>query len=415
MKTKKRQIITLLFGYACFVGMIMPGMAEEKKPMKVFILSGQSNMQGKAAAYTLDAVLGDPEQAAAFKHLKKEGEWVKRDDVWVTFLDNPGKGDFPKFGPLTVGYGSEKTRRGEKRVPEPGVGPELGIGHVLGDHFDEQVLLIKAAWGGRAVKYSFRPPSAMPSDEVIKEQIAEIALKRQAAIERAEKAKAEGKRVKSVPAPRSFEEHKSGYGSDYRAVLAETNKVLDDLKTYFPDYDAEQGYEIAGFIWFQGWNDGVGSGNPEYTEQMAHFIRDMRRDLKAPEMPFVIGELGTDGAEAGGWVTTFRKQQAEIAALEEFHGNVAVAKTAHCWATHVPDMSDKWEAFRTAAKENKSKPKDDPSRFDPGAFYKKNWEQKYAAQLAFTSDKRYHYNGSAACYYLMGESMGKAMMELVPE
>ena len=66
---------------------------------------------------------------------------------------------------------------------------------------------------------------------------------------------------------------------------------------------------------------------------MAHFIRDMRKDLKAPEMPFVIGELGTDGPGAEGWVATFRNQQAEIAGLEEFKGNVALAKTADCWPT----------------------------------------------------------------------------------
>ena len=54
----------------------------------------------------------------------------------------------------------------------------------------------------------------------------------------------------------------------------------------------------AGFAWFQGWNDAIGEGNPNYVDQMAHFIRDMRKDLKAPKMPFVIGELGTDGPGA---------------------------------------------------------------------------------------------------------------------
>jgi hypothetical protein len=39
--------------------------------------------------------------------------------------------------------------------------------------------------------------------------------------------------------------------------------------------------------------------------------------------------------------------------------------------------------------------------------------QKYKELLAYTSDKRYHYRGSGACTYLMGESMGKAMLEMV--
>jgi alpha-galactosidase len=393
-----------------------PLAAAAKGPVQVFILSGQSNMQGKAAAYTLDAVIDEPKTRDQFRHLKKDGEWVKRDDVWVTFLDNPGRGGFPKYGPLTVGYGSEKTVRDEnnQKIPVPGVGPELGIGHVLGDHYDEQVLLIKAAWGGRAVKYTFRPPSAMPSDAEIRAQVVEIENKRQAKLEKYEADKAAGKKkLKPAGPEHSFEEHKAGYGSDYRKVLSETRMVLDDIKKYFPDYDAEQGYEISGFIWFQGWNDAIGEGNPDYVDQMAHFIRDMRKDLKAPKMPFVIGELGTDGPGAEGWVATFRKQQAEIAALPEFKGSVALARTAGCWPTGLPDMQDKWDAFKAEGKKNEAKPKDDPTRMDPGAFFNKNWLQKYKKELSYTSDKRYHYLGSGACYYKMGESMGKAMAELV--
>ena len=141
------KLLNIIVGLA---GLAAPASGAAKGPVKVFILSGQSNMEGKAAAYTLDAVINDPKTRDEFKHLKKDGEWVKRDDVWVTFLDNPGRGGFPKHGPLTVGYGSEKTIRDAdgKKLPHPGIGPELGIGQVLGDHFDEQVLLIKASWGG---------------------------------------------------------------------------------------------------------------------------------------------------------------------------------------------------------------------------------------------------------------------------
>jgi len=130
-------------------------------------------------------------------------------------------------------------------------------------------------------------------------------------------------------------------------------------------------------------------------------------------MPFVIGELGTDGPGAEGWVATFRKQQVAIAAMPEFKGNVALAKTAHCWPADLPKMQDKWDAFRAAAQKNSAKAKDDPTRVEPGMFFNKNWLQKYKEQLAYTSDKRYHYLGSGACYYRMGESMGKAMIELL--
>jgi alpha-galactosidase len=189
--------------------------------------------------------------------------------------------------------------------------------------------------------------------------------------------------------------------------------VLGDIENYFPDYDEFQGYEIVGFIWFQGWNDGVGRGNPEYVEQMADFIRDMRRDLKRPNLPFVIGELGIDGEEAEGWVARFREQQAEIAALPEFKENVRLARTAHCWHQGPYDMSDRWAEFQTLARANEAKTADDPTRINPGKFFQKNWAQKYAKELAYTSDKRYHYNGSGRSYYEIGQSLGRAMLEML--
>ena len=382
------------------VGVLPPAQgraADKKRPVKVFILAGQSNMEGKAAVTTLDAVINDPKTHDQFKHLKPDGKWLVRDDVWVTYLDRKDKRrSVPVHGPLTVGFGSPKLARDKnfKKVPVKTIGPELGIGHVLGDHYDEPVLLIKAAWGGRAVKYSFRPPSAMPSDEQIKAEAAAI-------------------KQRKPDAEVTFKSHKEGYGSDYRKILSETRTVLGDIKKYVPNYDAKQGYEIAGFVWFQGWNDACGGGNPQYVEQMTHFIRDIRKDLKTPNLPFVIGELGTDGKDAGGWVATFRTQQAAIVALPEFKDTVRLAKTAHCWHKGPYDMQDKWDAFRKMGKANAAKPADDPTRIDPGKFYQKNWVQKYAKELAYTSDKRYHYNGSGRSYYEMGRSMGNAMVQMV--
>lgn len=389
-------LLALGLGVFTLTQFATPAHTDAADKLKVFILAGQSNMQGKAAVGTLDAVINDPRTRDQFRHLKQGDKWAARDDVWVTFLDKGARPNSPTplYGPLSVGFGSDKTVRDDdnKRITVPGVGPELGIGHVLGDHYDEQVLLIKACWGGRAVKYSFRPPSAMPTDDEIKAEVKAIK-------ERKPKAQV------------SFASHKAGYGSDYRKILSETHKVLGNIKQYFPDSNESQGYEIAGFIWFQGWNDGVGKGNPDYVEQMACFIRDMRKDLKTPNLPFVIGELGTDGPDAKGWIATFRQQQRDIAALPEFRDKVRLAETAEFWPTH-PDMQEKWNAFRAKAKKNQAKPTADPTRMEPGKFYQKNWVQKHKAELAYTSDKRYHYKGSGACYYQMGESMGKAMLEV---
>jgi alpha-galactosidase len=369
--------------------------AEAKGPVKVFILAGQSNMEGKALASTFEPVIADAETREKFRHLKTDGKWSVRSDVWVTFLDKQikGKSDIPLYGPLSVGFGGHKLARDEnnKKYPALTVGPELGFGYVVGDHYDEQVLLIKAAWGGKSVRRDFRPPSAMPTDEQLKQELEQT-----------------GKKNPDL----TLEELREAYGKYYRKMIEEVEKVLADIKKYFPNYDESRGYEIAGLVWFQGWNDGVGRGNPDYAEQMAHLIRDLRRDLKTPGLPVVIGELGTDGPDAQGWIATFRSQQAEVAAMPQFAGNVRLARTAQFWPK-VPDMSEQWKEFRASARANEGKSKDDLTRIEPGLFFRKNWVRRYKRELAYTSDKRYHYLGSGACYYQMGEAMGKAMLEMV--
>jgi len=106
-----------------------------------------------------------------------------------------------------------------------------------------------------------------------------------------------------------------------------------------PDYDAKQGYEIAGFVWFQGWNDMVDSGTyPNhnksdrfdlYSELLAHFIRDVRQDFKDPKLPFVIGVMGVSGVQEK--PNYFRQAMAAPASMGEFKGNVAAVETALYW------------------------------------------------------------------------------------
>ncbi|MEM6260233.1 MAG: sialate O-acetylesterase [Planctomycetota bacterium] len=369
--------------------------ASSGKPVKVFILSGQSNMEGKASATTLEAVLNNPEHEhrGVIKHLKQDGQWVERDDVFVTYLDRKATELSPSHGPLSVGFGSLMKLKDEngRWHNHPGVGPELGIGWVLGEHFDEPVLLIKAAWGGRSVNHTFRPPSAMPSEADL-----------QAHLER--------RKTKNPDA--TLGELRASYGEDYRKVLSEVTRVLDDIDQYVPGYDEAAGFEIAGFVWFQGWNDMVSGGNPAYTEQLAHLIRDMRRDLHAPGLPFVIGELGHKGVDAGGGYERFRRWQRAVVAMDEFTGTVAYAETAKYWPTHL-DTSEEYRAFGKLAGANKRKPLDDPTRVDPAEFVRVNWTEKHAHIMPYRSDRPFHYMGSGLCYYRMGESMGRAMVGLI--
>ena len=94
----------------------IPALAE--KPIKVFILAGQSNMEGKVQRKLIDHQATAPEASAQFKHLRINGDWVVRDDVFINFLS--------EHGGLTVGYGSRDR-----------TGVELELGTVLGEHYEE--------------------------------------------------------------------------------------------------------------------------------------------------------------------------------------------------------------------------------------------------------------------------------------
>jgi hypothetical protein len=132
-------------------------------------------------------------------------------------------------------------------------------------------------------------------------------------------------------------------------MIDHVKKVLTDPKRVVPDYDAKQGYEIAGFVWFQGWNDMVdGSTYPErrkpggydlYSKLMAQFIRDVRKDLGVPKMPFVIGVMGVGGIKDE--PDYFRQAMAAPAAMPEFKGNVAAVQTAPYWDKPLAAIAEK--------------------------------------------------------------------------
>src|ERR1700735_5252226 len=89
---------------ACMSGHPAAADQPKKGPVQVFILAGQSNMEGQAVADldgkdynfgkgTLKALLGDPDKAPLFKHLQDDkGQWTVRGDVWVRYQ--------PENGPL---------------------------------------------------------------------------------------------------------------------------------------------------------------------------------------------------------------------------------------------------------------------------------------------------------------------------
>ncbi len=297
--------------------------AVEIKPLKVFILAGQSNMQGQGVVDlagkdynegkgTLETLMSDPVKRDRFSHLKDDkGKWRVRDDVWARYQPEGGT---LRAGPLSIGF--------TPYDDEHHFGPELQFGHVIGDALDNEVLLIKSAWGGKSLYVDFRPPSSGGET-----------------------------------------------GKYYKLMIQQVREALANIKRDFPQCKATR-YEIAGFVWYHGWNDGCDPKHavPEYESNLVNLIKDVRKDLGMPNLPVVVGEL------TGPWVNApkeweqLRKAQAAAAAHADFAGNVVFVPTR--------------EFVRA--------PEDSPN---PGHGH--------------------HEFGNAETYFLVGDALGKGMKELL--
>jgi alpha-galactosidase len=352
----QKQITNFVLAFAILFLATLAQATLPSDTIKVFILTGQSNMQGKGLALHLDTYKNDPLIKGTYGLLKKDGKWVERDDVQITYPTKNGGG---KSGPLTVGYGTKG---------EDSIGPEFGFGHTVGEAIDAQVVLIKIAWGGKSLAVDFHPPSAGLPD--------------QAALD-ARLARMQKKNPKTT-----MDDVKAKYGFFYRQLIEETRNALANLGTTFPDLSG-QDYEIAGIVWHQGFNDVINrdlraNEYADYTKWLGMFINDIRKDLNAPKAPFVIGELSTGGLPKRG---AFQAAQAAAAELPGFKGNVAFVPTAEYYDTKAHELFEK-------------------------GYWKGTDEQK-ALWKTVGNDRPYHYLGSGKTYYLKGQAFGKAMLEMI--
>lgn len=324
-KTKHTAVRVVSLLALALIMMIETTWAEQvgKSPVKVFILAGQSNMQGKGSIEHLSQLVA--ESATEYGHLKENGQWIKRRDVWIKYWD--------KKGQLTVGYGSPNNR----------IGPELGFGHIMGEALDNQILIIKVAWGGQSLALDFRPPSSGRPTFPINEKVQ--------------------KRIDSG---------EYQVGRRFQELIEEVKTTLANLRDLFPDY-SNCGYEIAGLVWFQGFNDVINDDfREEYGKNMVNFIRDVRKELRTPQLPVVIGELGMGGVKVNPRYAhkhyAMRKAQKAPSQMPEFVGTVGYARTS-------------------------------PFVVKEGKAY----------------DGGYHYHGRADTFYKIGISFAEAMLELLKQ
>ena len=374
------------------------------QPLQVFLLAGQSNMQGHAQVRTFEHIGMDPATKPMLDEmLNADGSPRVLDRVWISSV---GCADHEQTGKLTTGFGASQNG--------PKIGPEYTFGITIEKYVQGTILLIKTSWGGKSLNTDFRSPSAGPY-EFNETQLANF--------------RKQGKDIEAMRA-----EKQMATGVNYRLMIEHVRHVLSDIKRVVPDYDASKGFELAGFVWFQGWNDMVdGSTYPQrdmpggydaYSHAMAHFIRDVRKDLNAPQLPFVIGVLGVNGpvSEYGadqqrykGIHQNFRNAMAAPAALPEFQGNVAAVLTEKYWDRELSNAKSKENEVKQKAKKLASDSKLPPA--EERALQEKMRNKELTERERQVIDKgisnlEFHYLGSAKILGGIGKGLAESMADL---
>lgn len=386
---------------AAVLGLIT-GLARQAaaKPLKVFILAGQSNIQGHVNVSTFDSLDDDPQTAPLLQEMRHpDGTPRVCDKVWISSIGCAGDDTTEQTGRLTTGFGASKNE----------IGPEFTFGIYMKKLLGEPILLIKTSWGGKSLITGFRPPSA-------------------------------GKRVFNDVTVRQWKQRgldvneesaqiNKTIGVYYRLMIVQVKKVLADIQRVVPDYDPRQGYEVAGFVWFQGWNDYVDDWSyprqpgqyDEYRQLLEQFIRDVRRDLGAPKLPFVIGVMGVGGVQEDHKppMSTFRHAQAAPASLPEFQRAVVAVPTAPFWDDSLDELHRRWDAIAPKINEQTNEAVKKNPQMTPAA--RAALRQEIMAEYLTPEDRHRlkaishwdcHYHGAVKIMAPIGKAFAETMARL---
>jgi len=313
--------------------------ADKKVPFKITYLTDQANGLGCWARVDIPGTLATVVKAdGKFPYLvDDEGNWVERNDVWYKGVVTATANKW-----LSPGCGAGQNN----------IGPELGFGHVVGDFHDQPVLILKTSQGNRSLAWDFLPPGS---------ERFEVDGKVYAGYKDSPAIWDKG----STPKPVNWYA-----GKQYDDCFAAAHKVLDNFDREFPQFNG-RGYEIAGFVWWQGHKDTGNAVHAQHYEQnLVHLIKTLRKEFGVPDAPLAIATIGFDGREMSGNTLTVAKAQlavsGETGKYPEFQGNV---KTV--------DIRDFWRDASISPR-----------------------------------NQGYHYNQNAETYMLVGEALGRAMVEL---
>lgn len=410
-----RHLVKLSVALLLFAGTL----AAEDKPLLVYILAGQSNMDGHAKVSTFDYMREDPVTAPILEDmLGPDGKPKVCDDVWISlYTGNRELGEV--HGKLTAGYGA----RLKFNESEDKIGPEFTFGIYMQKHVRQPILIIKTSWGGKSLNTDFRPPSAGIYE------LPEVTRKRwEESPDGGHGIPPEGERAEW------WKQKHTATGVYYRMMIGHVKSVLRDIERVCPAYDPKAGYKLAGFVWFQAWNDlfdgrtypepGKPGGFDLYAEVLGHFIRDVRKDLGAPKMPFVIGVCGVGGEEEDSGrfrrQIEFRKAMAKPASLPEFKGNVFAVQTAPFWDKKLGAIELKLgqvKQMKYLLRNKNANSANADGTMTPAQ--QKEYMKEYEAELISPAEKAlwergasnggYHYMGSAKIVAQIGKAFADAL------
>jgi alpha-galactosidase len=129
MLTVKAQAgITRSLMIAAAAGLVLAATGQAgSRPLKVFILAGQSNMEGPASIETSDYIGEDPATAPLLKMMRgADGKPTVCEGAWISYLTGADEENFELTGKLTAGFGSmwglDPGKPGDK------IGPEFTFG-----------------------------------------------------------------------------------------------------------------------------------------------------------------------------------------------------------------------------------------------------------------------------------------------
>ena len=310
--------------------------ANMSKPVQVYILMGQSNMLGfgkiNGAKGSLTHAVKEKEKYPYL--VDDDGDWTVRKDVRNVRVMSSGTGNMKVFNNewMTIKGGN--------------IGPEIGIGNYVGHVTDAPVVILKSCIGNRSLGWDLLPPGS--------EQFEQDGM-----IYAGYKDSPDKWKKGETPKPIGWYA-----GMQYDGDIANAKKVLAELDKYYP---GAKKYEVAGFFWWQGDRDSRSAAlSSRYEKNLAHLIKQLRKDFNAPNAKFVCATLGqtkkgsTDNG--GKLLDAMFAVDGKSGKYPEFKGNVATV---------------------------------------------------YSHPLSKGGSSGGHYGGNAETYMNVGEAMGRSMVELL--